>query len=241
LPNYKLSSCCEHFGIVNERAHDAFADVEATHKVFVSIIEDCILPQRDARKRIILSKAVKFKTFYSDYLQMQEFLSKGQVLSLIKFIDQTFGVLKQNPKASDRESANDLFRTLKQLENCKDKTLWLKSFLADTALSGSQLDVIIKKHGKIPLITVHQSKGCEFETVILAGAGENEMPSWSARQSGDETEEKRIFYVALSRAKKKFIATYPSKNLYGQNVYDRKPSPYLAKLPKDTVENKSTY
>ena len=241
LPNYKLSSCCEHFGIINERAHDAFADVEATHKVFVRIIEDFILPQRDARKRIILSKAVKFKTFYSDYLQMQEFLSKGQVLSLIKFIDQTFGVLKQNPKASDRESANDLFRTLKQLENCKDKTLWLKSFLADTALSGSQLDVIIKKHGKIPLITVHQSKGCEFETVILAGAGENEMPSWSARQSGDETEEKRIFYVALSRAKKKFVATYPSKNLYGQNVYDRKPSPYLAKLPRDAVENKSTY
>ena len=241
LINYKLSTCCEHFGIVNQRAHDAFADVEATFSVFVKFMDDFIIPQVDARKRIISKRSAKFNAFYEDYVTMQEFLSNGQTLALIKFIDQNYGVLKQNGKDSDRESANDLYRTLKSLENSRNKTLWLKSFLSDTALSGSQLDVIIKKHGKIPLITVHQSKGCEFETVILAGASENEMPSYGARQSGDETEEKRIFYVALSRAKTKFIATYPSKHVVGQNVYQRNPSPYLAKLPKSAVENKRTY
>ena len=241
LTNFKLSTCCEYFGIVNERAHDAFSDVLATSQIFARFMEDFIIPQKDARRRIVSSKVEKFYSFYKDYQQMQEFLSKGQILELIKYIDKNYGVLKQNPKASDRESANDLFRVLKPLENSQNKTLFLKSFLADTALSGSQLDVIIKKHGKIPLITIHQSKGCEFETVILAGAGENELPSYGAKLSGDETEEKRIFYVALSRAKKKFIATYPSKNLYGQNVYNRNPSPYLEKLPKDAVENKSTY
>lgn len=241
LPNYKLATCCAHFGVVNKRAHDAFADVEATCEIFLKLIDDFILPQKDARKRILSSRAKKFQDFYKDYLRMQELLSSGQALALIKFIDQTFGVLNKNSKDSDRESANDLYRVLKQLDDSKNKELWLKSFLADTALSGSQLDVIIKKHGKIPLITVHQSKGCEFETVILAGASENELPSYGARQSGNEDEEKRIFYVALSRAKKKFIATYPSKNVQGQNVYERKPSPYLAKLPKDAIENKNTY
>ena len=94
---------------------------------------------------------------------------------------------------------------LKGIESSDDKALKLRSFLSDAALSGSQMDVIIKKHGKIPLITVHQSKGCEFDTVILVGASENEMPSYGARLSGDEEEEKRIFYVALSRAKTRFM------------------------------------
>ena len=57
----------------------------------------------------------------------------------------------------------------------------------------------------------------------------------------DEEEEKRIFYVALSRAKNKFYVTYPSKKIYGQNVYDRLPTPYLKKLPKEVLCEKSTY
>ena len=124
---------------------------------------------------------------------------------------------------------------LKIVEESADKQLKLRSFLSDAALSGSQMDIIIKKHGKIPLITVHQSKGCEFETVILVGASENEMPSYGARLSGVEDEEKRIFYVALSRAKTKFVVTYPSKKIYGQNTYERKASPYISRIPDEVI------
>ena len=101
------------------------------------------------------------------------------------------------------------------------------------------MDVIIKKHGKIPLITVHQSKGCEFDTVIFVGVGENEIPSFGARQSGDESEEKRVFYVALTRAKQKLIITYPANSVHGQNVYARNPSPYIKRLPTEAVNFKT--
>ena len=236
LSNYKLATCCEYFGVVNQRAHDALADVEATSAVFERLLEDFYIPQADARRRVILSKKAKFVEFYGYYSQMKDMLFSGEILKLIKFIDDKFGILKRNSRLADRESANDLYRALKFIEGCEDKPLRLRSFLSDASLSGSQLDIIIKKHGKIPLITVHQSKGCEFDTVILVGAGENEMPSYGARLSGSEEEEKRIFYVALSRAKAKFVVTYPSKKIYGQNVYERKPSPYIARLPKETVD-----
>ncbi len=236
LSNYKLATCCEYFGVVNQRAHDALADVEATAAVFKRLLEDFYIPQTDARCRVVLSKKAKFQDFYSSFIQMKNMLFKGEILKLIKFIDGQFGVLTRNGRLSDRESANDLYRALKVIEGSQNKVLKLRSFLSDASLSGSQLDVIIKKHGKIPLITIHQSKGCEFDTVILVGAGENEMPSYGARLSGSEDEEKRIFYVALSRAKKRFVLTYPSKKVYGQNVYDRKPSPYIARIPKETVK-----
>lgn len=236
LSNYKLATCCEYFGVTNERAHDALADVEATALVFEKLMEEFYIPQTDARRRVILSKKAKFEEFYKQFTQMKQMLYKGEMLNLIKFIDSQFGILKRNSRMSDRESANDLYRALKVIETSQDKSLKLRSFLSDAALSGSQMDIIIKKHGKIPLITVHQSKGCEFDTVILVGTSENEMPSYGAKLSGDEDEEKRIFYVALSRAKSKFVITYPSKKVYGQNVYDRLPSPYVAKLPAETVE-----
>lgn len=235
LANYKLATCCEFFGVVNQRAHDALADVEATASVLEKLLEEFYIPQTDARRRVVLTKKSKFEEFYKAYIQMRNMLLEGKILNLIKFIEENFGILTRNSRLSDRESANDLYRALKFIENSDDKILSLRSFLSDTALSGSQMDVIIKKHGKIPLITVHQSKGCEFDTVILVGAGENEIPSYGARMSGDEEEEKRVFYVALSRAKTKFIATYPSKKIYGQSVYDRKPSPYLQRLPKDAI------
>ncbi len=239
LQNYKLATLCEHFGIVNERAHDAFADVEATEKLLIKLCEDFYLPQTDARKRVVLSKANKFREFYESYSQMQTMFERGEVLNLIKFIDDKFGVLKVNSRLSDRESANDLYRTLKPLEDESDKKAWLRSFLSDTALSGSQLDVIVKKHGKIPLITVHQSKGCEFDTVIFVGVGENEIPSFGARLSGDESEEKRVFYVALTRAKKNLIITYPANSVHGQNVYMRNPSPYIKRLPAEAINLKT--
>ena len=236
LSNYKLATCCEYFGVTNERAHDALADVEATALVFQNLIEEFYIPQIDARRRVVLSKKSKFEDFYKQFTQMKSMLLKGEMLNLIKFIDSEFGILKRNSRMSDRESANDLYRALKSIESSEDKAIKLRSFLSEAALSGSQMDIIIKKHGKIPLITVHQSKGCEFDTVVLVGASENEMPSYGARLSGDEEEEKRVFYVALSRAKSRFVITYPSKKVYGQNVYDRQPSPYLNRLPGETVE-----
>ncbi|MBE5742044.1 MAG: hypothetical protein E7360_01845 [Clostridiales bacterium] len=241
LPNYKLSTCAEFFGIVNERAHDAFADVITTAKVLERLIEDYYIPMTEGRKRIIEAKKHKFEGFYNDLIQMKEILLSKNALELIKIIDLKYGILTKNNRKADRESANDLYRALKIIEESQSPILTLRDFLNDVALSGSQMDIVIKKYKKIPLITVHQSKGCEFETVILVGAGENEIPSYGARQSGSEEEEKRIFYVALSRAKKKFIMTYPSKKAFGANVYDRLPTPYLKRLPKSVLCEKSTY
>ena len=241
LGNYTLENCAKNFGIVNERAHDAFADVKATAKLFEKLLGDFYIPQTDARKRIVSQKSPKFKDFYEKFKQMQLALKDGKTLELVKFINDEFGVLELNKRPSDRESANDLFRALKGIENATEKSLWLRSFLSDASLSGSQMDLIIKKHGKIPLITVHQSKGCEFDLVVLVGADENELPSYGARQSGSEDEEKRIFYVALSRAKKKFVVTYPANKVYGQNVYPKNPTPYVSRLPKTAVNAFSPY
>ncbi|MBO4323538.1 MAG: UvrD-helicase domain-containing protein, partial [Clostridia bacterium] len=230
LKNRKLSTLCEEFGITNERAHDAFSDVTATAEILKIFITEYILPTALPRSGFIEKHKGKFSAFYSDYRTMGGLLEKNDLLSLFKFIGEREGVKEKNPK--DIDSANDLYLAIKDTAaRSPSLKAALRKFLSNAALSGSQIDLMIKKYDKIPLITVHQSKGSEFDEVILVGADENEFPSYAARQSGDDEEEKRVFYVALSRAKKKFIITYSKSVRYGDKEYERNPSPYIENLP----------
>jgi DNA helicase-2/ATP-dependent DNA helicase PcrA len=64
--------------------------------------------------------------------------------------------------------------------------------------------------GKVPIVTAHQVKGLEFDYVFIIGANEYVFPN----SRSDIEEEKRLFYVAMTRAKKKIFITYSRFNDY---------------------------
>ena len=87
------------------------------------------------------------------------------------------------------------------------------------------IDAAARKNKKIPIITVHQAKGCEFDYVFIAGCNEKLFPLHGIAKGRQGEEEARIFYVALSRAKKQLFL---SGNKYGLSQYVSKiPSEYL--------------
>lgn len=234
--DYKLSTLCDSFEITNERAHDAFSDVSATEKILEILIRTFLIPSAPSRGVATKKYLPLFRDLYDEIQTATRFLEVGDYLSLCREIGETVSLSTGKSAQADRESANDLYRTLKSYGARSSPISSLKEFLRDVSLSGSQMDTIIKKFDKIPLITAHQSKGCEFKEVILVGAGENELPSYGAVKSGDDSEERRIFYVALTRAKEKFAATYSYRKDYPGRSYPRNPSPYLAFLPEELVE-----
>lgn len=236
--DYKLETLCKAFDIKNVRAHDAFSDVSATEQVLKVFIEKYLYPTGQARKNITERYADVFKGFYDLIYTMKVLLLKNDVLTLIKEIGETLGLnLPKSAAAAmaDKESLNDLYRALKGYIGNNEPLSFLKSFLRDVSLSGSQMDVIVKKFNKVPLVTVHQSKGCEFKEVILVGMGENEFPSYKAVETHNEEEEKRVFYVAITRAKEKLVITYPKYKTFYDVSYRRAPSPFLSLLPDDAV------
>ena len=92
------------------------------------------------------------------------------------------------------------------------------------------MDVLLKRLNKIPIITVHQAKGCEFDTVLLAGADNLMFP---IPFSENPSEEKRLFYVAISRAKNTLILTCHGNHSEAQ---PRLPSEYFFNIPQEYVE-----
>lgn len=63
--------------------------------------------------------------------------------------------------------------------------------------------------GAVRLMTIHSAKGLEFNVVIVAGMEKNLLPSFRAEKSLDE--ERRLAYVAITRAKEKLVLTYAMK------------------------------
>lgn len=236
--NYKLSTLCEKFGVVNDRAHDAFSDVLATKDCLKIMLDGYIIPTAGVRQNVVRTNVADFKPLYENMKHFKAELEKGDVFSLIKDISATYSLITPETPKADREAANDLYAAIKDVGAAEYPVLALGEYLSDTALSGSKLDSVIKKLKKVPLITVHQSKGCEFSFVIFAGAGEDEIPSYPARTSGREDEEKRIFYVALTRAKKKLAITYKTLKPYGSVEYPSLPSPYISLIPSKYITEK---
>lgn len=234
-PDYKLSTLCDKFGIVNKRAHDAFSDVSATKGILEILIRKFLKATESTRISVTEKYAPMFKDLYDEIRVMKSLAINFDYLSLFREIGNSLSDGREKLSTDDKESINDIYRTLKNYSGKSEPISSLKAFLDDVSLSGSQMDVICKKFKKVPLITVHQSKGCEFKEVILAGVGENEFPSYGAVSSGNETEEKRVFYVALTRAKEKLAITFQAYKNYSGNLYIRKPSEYISFLPADCV------
>lgn len=234
LKNHKLSTLCEKLNIVNERAHDAFSDVLATAKTLAAFNAQKIIPMRLQRDKSIKRYARRFRPFYERYIEIKKLFADNDLRGVNKYICENFNVEAHYTKDSDRESLKDLLYIAGQkFRDSGSAEATVRELLTDAALAGSQMDVLIKKLNKIPIITVHQSKGCEFKTVILAGVDEFSFPSLAAVESGHEEEEKRVFYVAISRAKEKLIMTYSMASSRG---YPRGYSPYVDFIPQNFIE-----
>ena len=99
-----------------------------------------------------------------------------------------------------------------------------------------------EEKGKVNLMTIHASKGLEFPVVFIAGAEDGFIPhERSLEESGVNDmnpleEERRLFYVAITRARDKLLITSCQRRTRFQTVLERKPSPFLLEIPSPLVE-----
>ncbi|MFP3088707.1 UvrD-helicase domain-containing protein [Treponema sp. TIM-1] len=91
--------------------------------------------------------------------------------------------------------------------------------------------------GKVNLMTIHAAKGLEFPVVFIAGAEEGIIPHERSLEEGGGNieEERRLFYVAITRARDKLFISSCLKRRRLQNTVDCVPSPFLAEIPPHLI------
>ncbi len=111
-----------------------------------------------------------------------------------------------------------------------DATGNLAEFLEDVALI-TDLDQEKEPGQKVSLMTVHLAKGLEFPVVSIVGMEEDLFPSMLSMNSRAELEEeRRLFYVALTRAKEKAYLTYAQSRYRWGKLIDAEPSRFIEEI-----------
>jgi DNA helicase II / ATP-dependent DNA helicase PcrA len=113
----------------------------------------------------------------------------------------------------------------------------LQGFLETVALSSDQ-DSYDEKVDRVPLMTLHSAKGLEFPAVFIAGCEDRLLPHQRSEEDGrDIEEERRLFFVGMTRAKERLHLTHARfRRVYGR-LERRMPSPFLSELPDTVIEN----
>ena len=124
---------------------------------------------------------------------------------------------------------------LKLTENARKKGKKLADFLQLIALLQSEME---DKGRGVRILTVHAAKGLEFSAVFLPRLEEGVFPHKSAFENPEELEEeRRLFYVAITRAKEKLYLSYVKKKTSKSGKeYERKPSRFLSEIPKQLLD-----
>ena len=112
----------------------------------------------------------------------------------------------------------------------------LNEFLNSISLS-SDTDQLEETNDMVTLMTLHSAKGLEYPVVFLVGMEEGIFPGYKSMDNpADIEEERRLFYVGITRAKQDLFLTFAKRRtIFGSTSYNP-PSRFLKEIPKDLLE-----
>ncbi|NFJ24581.1 helicase [Clostridium botulinum] len=234
LTNHKLETLSKLFNTETKSSHDAMDDILATKDVLMAMLKEKVKPT-------IINRMVVYGKYIKKFQPIYEEITNLKKLSYIKNPKDIIGEIVNKTKIKEIykdqyikiNNLREFFVIAKEIENkeisSRDNLIEL---LKITSLSNSELDRMLTKYPRVPIITVHQAKGAEFDYVFLAGLQNNIFPNYMAVKEGNEIEERRLFYVAMTRAKKYL---YLSFSEYEHNRRKAK-SMLIDYIPKDYLK-----
>lgn len=212
--NYKLNTLAKLLGL-SSATHDAKDDVFATAGLLGILI--------DKLKAKHLNRVELFSRYSKKFIQLSGLIDSWQKVArekrpaeALEFIWQDSGLKDFCGADKDMERRFKSIETLKEIFKDKDDPerpadIVLRELIQFASLV-RDLNFLGLEKGKVPIVTVHQVKGLEFDYVFIAGANEFRFPIYKS----DVEEEKRLFYVALTRARKKIFISYSNFDDFGK-------------------------
>ena len=115
----------------------------------------------------------------------------------------------------------------------------LEEYLQQISLYTEQ-DGLASEQELVTLMTMHNAKGLEYDTVFIVGCEEGAFPHMRALEEGGEEEERRLCYVGITRARKRLYMTWArERRLFGRAEHNL-PSRFVDELPSELTESHST-
>ena len=230
--------------IVNEpKRKIGEATVATIEQISSDIGDDPITVMRDSRELAPLSKKANQLT---DLAAMFDYLKEiSESVPLDELLDELMDksgyldmLLAQGDEGQTRlENINELKSNMvTYAEEAEEPSL--SGFLEEISLY-TDIDSLEESADYVAMMTMHAAKGLEFPTVFVVGMEDQLFPSRRSVEEGNIEEERRLAYVAITRAEKKLYLTYAKERLIYGNLNRATPSRFLSELPKENVEKQT--
>lgn len=177
--------------------------------------------------------ALKVKKFETIVEGVRELVKTKKASDALKGVLRVAGFddyYKGNKLEEDRkENIKELLSVAKKFDELPPpEGMW--QLLTEASLMTQETE-IEDRNSEVILLTAHAAKGLEFKVVIIAGMEEGLFPHSLSESASDMEEERRLFYVALTRAKEKILITLARRRmLYGEVMFND-PSRFLGEIP----------
>jgi DNA helicase-2/ATP-dependent DNA helicase PcrA len=185
---------------------------------------------------------VKMIASFNHVIQTKDAYELGQSIA------STCGLLKElfadrTPEGISRyENIQELLNGLKEFSDKREEgdtsVKTLAEFMSDIALLTDADETDKTNQNHVSLMTIHAAKGLEFPYVYIVGLEENLFPSQLSLMSRPELEEeRRLFYVALTRAEKRVTLSYATNRYKWGNLIYCEPSRFLEELDQQYIDS----
>jgi len=229
---YNLEALAKYLNLSHLPSHKAMDDVRTTIDLLAVLIP-LIEHKAHYRQALVYRYGGMFEEFAK---QMDNWRDTSQTLRPAYLVDKLLmeSGLYSYYQAEENRLKNLLY-LVQVFQDWDESNLHpdtsLRSILEFIALA-KNLDQVSQDDNQVPIITIHQSKGLEFDSVFIAGATEGEFPSYFSVRDNKLEEERRLFYVAMTRAKKKlFISAY----LKDSRGFSKMSSKFINQIAKEYI------
>ncbi len=189
----------------------------------------------------------KIQDFVTKVESYRILAEQGDAFEVAAHIAKTSGLMRElnedkTPEGiSRKENIEELMNSVKEYadgqKEIEEGNPTLSGFMEDVALITDLDNSKDDDNNKVSLMTIHLAKGLEFPMVFIVGMEESLFPSMMAMSSrADLEEERRLFYVALTRAEKEAILTYTQMRYRWGKLIDCEPSRFLEEIDDEFLD-----
>lgn len=191
-----------------------------------------------------LNSGIKLKIshFFAMLERINSFAKSNTPSETIKYILKETGMEKMYKDGSSEdqeklENMRELVSVAAQYDHLGNEQ-GMEAFLENAALASDQ-DELSEERDAVKLMTVHAAKGLEFDYVFIAGLENNLFPHMRINEDeisrSEEEEERRLFYVAITRARKKVYLSYACiRSIYGREQVNT-PSEFITDIGDELI------
>lgn len=209
-----------------------------------------VLNHTDVLSSLQKKTARSIEKFYTQVENVRQALEEHEGVPskiLIPFFDEIGFFEEVRKLEKDQEAGEARERNVRDLVDSSDAFVTgnqkshikrLASYLSEITLDGDRFGDSNSgpERDVVTLITMHSCKGLEYPIVYVAGCEHGIVPHMRSLEEGTIDEERRLFYVACTRAQKHLAIGYCKGRMNRGKIMPRNPSPFLREIPDDLVE-----